>query len=191
MSAITGRDGTPVFGIVGWKKSGKTTLTTALVAEFTRRGLGIATVKHAHHDFQIDDAATDSARHRRAGAGQVAIVSRDRWAMVRELAGAPEPHLADVVRWLEPCDLILVEGYKGAPIPKVECRRADAFQSDPLSERDPAIVAIASEQPLVHPRLPVLPLGDVAGIADLILRTVGLARSSRDPAPTHSSLEQE
>ena len=78
----------PVIGVAGWKNSGKTTLVTRLVAELTRRGFKVATVKHAHHDFQIDDAETDSARHRRAGAAQVAIVSPRRWAVVREL-GAP------------------------------------------------------------------------------------------------------
>ena len=81
----------PVIGIAGWKKSGKTTLTTRLVAEFTARGLKVATVKHAHHDFQIDERETDSARHRRAGAAQVAIVSAKRWAIINELGAAPEP----------------------------------------------------------------------------------------------------
>ena len=79
---------TPVIGIAGWKKSGKTTLAERLIAEFTRRGLRVATVKHAHHDFQIDDAETDSARHRRAGAAQVAVVSAKRWALIRELQAA-------------------------------------------------------------------------------------------------------
>jgi molybdopterin-guanine dinucleotide biosynthesis protein B len=112
MTRLLGRDGTPVIGIAGWKKSGKTTLTVRLVAEFTRRGYTVATVKHAHHNFQIDTAETDSARHRRAGAGQVAVVSRDRWAIIRELQGRPEPDLADVLQMLEPADLIIVEGYK-------------------------------------------------------------------------------
>jgi len=103
---------TPIIGIAGWKKSGKTTLVTRLVAELADRGVKVATVKHAHHDFQIDDADTDSARHRRAGATQVAIVSARRWALVSELKGAPEPPLDDVISRLEPCDLIIVEGYK-------------------------------------------------------------------------------
>src|SRR5215470_4077794 len=98
----------PVIGIAGWKNSGKTTLVTRLIAELTQRGLKVATVKHAHHSFQIDEAETDSARHRRAGATQVAVVSRDRWAMITELEGAPEPELAEVVARLEPCDLVLV-----------------------------------------------------------------------------------
>ena len=85
---------TPVIGIAGWKKSGKTTLAERLIAEFTRRGLKVASVKHAHHDFRIDDAETDSARHRRAGASQVAVVSAKRWALTAELEGAPEPEIS-------------------------------------------------------------------------------------------------
>ena len=102
---------TPVVAVVGWKKSGKTTLTTRLIAELTGRGHRIATIKHAHHKFQIDDAETDSARHRRSGAKQVAVVSAERIAMIKELDGAPEPDFADVVALLDPCDLIIVEGY--------------------------------------------------------------------------------
>src|SRR5256885_16094410 len=113
----------PIIGIAGWKKSGKTTLVVRLIEEFTRRGLKVASVKHAHHDFQIDDAETDSARHRRAGASQVAVVSAKRWALIAELEGAPEPDLAQIVAWLGPCDLVIVEGYKSVPIPKIEARR--------------------------------------------------------------------
>ena len=102
----------PVIGIAGWKKSGKTTLVTRLIAEFSARGLKVATVKHAHHGFQIDERDTDSARHRRAGAGQVAVVSSKRWALINELESAPEPTLDEVVSWIGPCDLIIVEGYK-------------------------------------------------------------------------------
>ena len=99
--AVRGPGGVPAVAIVGWKKSGKTTLTVRLVEELTRRGHRVATVKHAHHAFQIDDAETDSARHRRAGAQQVAVVSSERWAIVRELSGAPEPDFADVLAWLQ------------------------------------------------------------------------------------------
>src|SRR5436190_18298173 len=117
----------PVIGIAGWKKSGKTTLVVRLIEEFTRRGLKVASIKHAHHNFQIDDAETDSARHRLAGAAQVAIVSRHRWATVRELRGEPEPELLEVISWLDPCDLVLVEGYKFSSIPKIEVRRSAAL----------------------------------------------------------------
>jgi molybdopterin-guanine dinucleotide biosynthesis adapter protein len=169
---LHGRTGAPLFGIAGWKNSGKTTLTVALVAEFTRRGLAVATIKHAHHSFQIDDAETDSARHRRAGSGQVAIVSRDRWAIVRELGGREEPSLADIVAMLEPCDLILVEGYKTTPIPKIEARRMASSEGIHLSDHDPHVVAIAADH-AVTSQLPVFALDDVAAIADFIAKTVG------------------
>jgi molybdopterin-guanine dinucleotide biosynthesis adapter protein len=159
----------PVIGIAGWKKSGKTTLVTALIAELTRRGLKVATVKHAHHAFQIDEAETDSARHRRAGAAQVAVVSRDRWAMVTELQGAPEPDLAQVLSRLDPCDLVIVEGYKGAPIPKIEVRRTAAHGNEPLADRDRTVLAIAADHPVDGQGLPVFALDDVMGIAEFIL----------------------
>jgi molybdopterin-guanine dinucleotide biosynthesis adapter protein len=159
----------PVIGIAGWKKSGKTTLVARLITELTQRGLKVATVKHAHHGFQIDDAETDSARHRRAGATQVAVVSRDRWAMITELEGAPEPELADVLSWLDPCDLVIVEGYKGAAIPKIEVRRTQAHGKEPLAERDGMVLAIAADHAVEEHGLPVFALDDVTGIADFIL----------------------
>ncbi len=174
--AITGRNGTPIIGIAGWKKSGKTTLAVRLVEEFTRRGLTVATVKHAHHSFQIDDAETDSARHRRAGAGQVAVVSRDRWALVTELAGRDEPDFADVIAMLEPCDLIVVEGYKSAAIPKIEARRTASFTHHPIAPDDPLVIAIAADHPTESHGRPVFALDDIAGLADLIAATV-LGRS--------------
>jgi len=174
VTSLTGRDGTPVIGIVGWKKSGKTTLVVRLVEEFTRRGLMVATVKHAHHSFQIDDAQTDSAKHRRAGAGQVAIVSSSRWAVVTELGGAPEPDVADVLRMLDPCDLIIVEGYKSAPIAKIEARRLASFTHEPMAPKDPMVIAIAADHDVGESKLPVLALDDIAGIANLITRHLGL-----------------
>ncbi|HEU4379650.1 MAG TPA: molybdopterin-guanine dinucleotide biosynthesis protein B [Hyphomicrobiaceae bacterium] len=159
----------PVIGIAGWKKSGKTTLVTRLITELTRRGLKVATVKHAHHAFQIDEAETDSARHRRAGAAQVAVVSPERWAMITELKGAPEPELAEVLAWLDPCDLVIVEGYKGAAIPKIEVRRLEAYGKQPLAQRDGMVLAIAADHVVDGQGLPVFALDDAAGIADFIL----------------------
>jgi molybdopterin-guanine dinucleotide biosynthesis adapter protein len=164
----------PAIGIVGWKKSGKTTLVVRLIEEFTRRGLKVATVKHAHHNFQIDDKETDSARHRRAGAAQVAVVSAKRWALIGELGNAPEPDLAEVIGWLGPCDLILVEGYKSAAIPKIEARRSQAFSREALADNDPYVKAIASDHAADGRRLPVFSLEDVAGIADFIAGLTGL-----------------
>jgi molybdopterin-guanine dinucleotide biosynthesis protein B len=174
---MTRLDGAPkVIGVAGWKNSGKTTLVTRLVAELTRRGLRIATVKHAHHNFQIDDAETDSARHRRAGAVQVAVVSARRWAVVCELADEPEPSLQDMIARLDPCDLVIVEGYKAAPIPKIETRRRAGARETPLADADPNVIAVAADHPCEAGGRPVLALDDVAGIADLIVETMALPR---------------
>ncbi|MCB1549932.1 MAG: molybdopterin-guanine dinucleotide biosynthesis protein B [Hyphomicrobiaceae bacterium] len=170
-----------MIGIAGWKKSGKTTLTVRLVEEFTRRGLVVATLKHAHHSFQIDDAETDSARHRKAGARQVAIVSGHRWAMVRELEGRPEPDFADVVSWLDPADLIIVEGYKSAPIPKIEARRTASAKGRHLADDDPLVIAVAADHDVSPTRLPVFRLDDIAAIADFIAQAVGPLQASREP----------
>lgn len=169
---------TPIIGVAGWKKSGKTTLVTRLIAEFTERGLKVATIKHAHHDFQIDEAETDSARHRRAGAGQVAIVSAKRWAIVSELVGTSEPTLKEVASWLGPCDLIIVEGYKSASIPKIEVRRRSAVSNVQLADNDPTVRAIAADYTIAEHRLPVFALDDIAGIADFVAETVGLAAAA-------------
>jgi molybdopterin-guanine dinucleotide biosynthesis protein B len=173
---LTGRDGTPIIGVAGWKNSGKTTLVERLVTELTGRGLRVATVKHAHHAFAIDDDATDSARHRRAGAEQVAIVSAARWAIVRELRNAPEPSLEAVVAALDPCDVIIVEGYKRAPIPKIEVRRTASFDRGPLAPGDSLVFAIAADHATVGAGLPVLALDDIVGLADLV---VGRLRPQR------------
>jgi len=169
--------GSPVFGIVGWKKSGKTTLTVRLVEEFTRRGLRVATVKHAHHSIRIDDEETDSARHRRAGARQVAVVSGRRWALVTELDEAGEPDFADVLAALGPADLVLVEGYKSAPILKIEARRTAAFERQPLADADPRIKAIAADHAVADTALPVFSLDDVAAMADFVALACGLSLS--------------
>lgn len=173
----------PVIGIAGWKNSGKTTLATRLIAELTRRGLRIASVKHAHHAFQIDDADTDSARHRRAGAAQVAIVSARRWALVSELAGAPEPTLDEVIAHLGPCDLVIVEGYKSAPIPKIETRRRAAARATPLDDADPNVIAIAADYPIEGQRVPAFSLDDAAGIADFIVAALRAGAPTRAGAP--------
>jgi len=176
---------TPVIGIAGWKKSGKTTLVERLVGEFTRRGLKVATVKHAHHDFQIDQGQTDSARHRRAGASQVAVVSAKRWALIGELETAPEPDLAQVLTWLAPCDLVIVEGYKSARIPKVETRRREMLGSKPLAQADANIIAVAADHAAEGAGRPVFALDDVAAIADFIALSLGLAaKGAAAPAGT-------
>ncbi len=175
---------TPIIAICGWKKSGKTTLTVRLVEEFTRRGYKVATLKHAHHSFQIDDGETDSARHRRAGAREVAVVSKNRWAMIGETTAADqnEPDFADVVNWFSACDLILVEGYKSAPVAKIEARRAASLTTTPLAPHDQRIIAIAADHKVEDTPLPVFSLDDITAMADLIAAALTLPPPQLLPA---------
>lgn len=172
MTPISGRNDTPVVAIVGWKNSGKTTLTIRLVAELVSRGHNVATVKHAHHAFQIDDGETDSARHRRAGARQVAVVSPARVALIKELYGRPEPDLREVLQMLDPCDLIVLEGYKSAPVPKIEARRLASISREPMAPRDANVIAIAADHETEAPGRPAFALDDITGLADFIEREV-------------------
>jgi molybdopterin-guanine dinucleotide biosynthesis protein B len=172
----------PVIGIAGWKNSGKTTLTVRLVEEFTRRGLDVATIKHAHHDFQIDEGHTDSARHRQAGAREVAIVSGGRWAIVHELRGEPEPSFADMLARLSPVDLVIAEGFKREPILKVEVRRRESKSKEPLAPGDPNVIAIASDHAVEHAGLPSLDLDDIPAIADLVAARLGLLSPRKEQA---------
>jgi len=151
-----------VFGVTGWKNAGKTTLTERLVAEFVRRGWRVATVKHAHHTVDIDHPGTDSFRHRAAGATEVALVGGQRYAIMREQA---EPSLAEVLARLAPADLVLIEGYKREPHPKIEVRAGDVPS---LAANDPAIVAIAADTPPAETGLPWFRRDDIVAIADLI-----------------------
>lgn len=168
-----------IFGISGWKNSGKTGLAVRLVTEFTARGYRISTIKHAHHDFDIDKVGADSFRHREAGAHEVAIVSGTRYAIMHELRGAPEPEFEEIVARLAPCDLILIEGYKREAMPKIEARRLEAKTREPLAPGDPHIVAIAADHPVTDTGLPVFDLNDTIAIADFIARITGLAPRNR------------
>lgn len=164
-----------IFGIAGWKNSGKTGLAVRLVTEFTRRGYRISTIKHAHHDFDIDKVGADSFRHREAGAHEVTIVSGTRYAIMHELRGEPEPGFDEILARLAPCDLVLIEGYKREPIPKIEARRLQASNREPLAPHDGHIVAIAADHPVEDAgSLPVFDLDDTLAIADFIAAAVGL-----------------
>jgi molybdopterin-guanine dinucleotide biosynthesis protein B len=161
------------FGFAGWSGSGKTTLIEKLIPRFTGRGLKVSLIKHAHHTFDVDQPGKDSYRHRHAGASEVLVTSSRRWVLMHELRGAHEPSFEEQVRHFSPCDLLLVEGFKHAPIPKLEVYRAET--GEPLLHpNDAHIVAIASDAK-VETRLPVLELDDDAAIAEFIVRHLRLA----------------
>lgn len=162
-----------VIGIVGWKNSGKTTLVEKLVAELTARGLRVSTIKHAHHDFDIDHPGKDSYRHRAAGAQEVIVASASRWALLHESRGAPEPELAELLAKLAPCDLVVVEGFKRGPHAKIEVRRTNA--NPLLAAEDASVIAVATNDPALAQGHPSLPLDDAAAIADFVCRAKHVA----------------
>ncbi len=162
-----------IFGLAGWSGSGKTTLMVKLVPELTGRGLGVSTMKHAHHTFDIDRSGKDSYRHRAAGATEVMVTSASRWALIHEHRGAPEPAIEDLVAHMTPVDLLIVEGFKRDSHPKLEVHRPD--NGKPLlCRRDPRVVAVASDAPLDGVGVPVIDLDDVPAIADFIVGHLGL-----------------
>jgi molybdopterin-guanine dinucleotide biosynthesis protein B len=158
-----------IIGLAGWSGSGKTTLLTKIIPRLTARGLAVSTVKHAHHAFDLDQPGKDSHTHRLAGANEVLVGSASRWALVHELRGAAEPSLGELLGKLAPVDLVIVEGYKSEPHPKLEVHRA-AIGKRLLHPEDPQIVAIASDQPLSGASVPVVDLNDVDGIVEILLR---------------------
>lgn len=164
-----------VYGVTGWKNAGKTGLMERLVAEITGRGFTVSTVKHAHHAFDVDQAGTDSYRHRIAGASEVLLASGQRVALMQELRDEPEPTLETLLARLSPVDLVLIEGYKRERHPKIEAYRAEP--GNPLiADDDASVRAVASDTPLELDR-PVFDLNDTGRIADFILQEVGLGAS--------------
>jgi molybdopterin-guanine dinucleotide biosynthesis adapter protein len=160
-----------VYGVIGWKNSGKTSLMERLVAEITGRGFSVSTVKHVHHTVDLDQPGKDTFRHRQAGAREVVLASADRLAILVEHRG-PEPELPAVLARLAPVDLVLVEGYKRDAHPKIEVWRAET--GHPLIQPgDPLVRAVATDAALTLP-VPVLDLNDTVAVADFILREVGL-----------------
>ncbi len=161
-----------LYGVVGWKNAGKTGLMERLVSEISGRGFKVSTVKHAHHTFDVDHPGKDSHRHRVAGATEVLLASRNRFALMHELRDEDEPTLEHLLTKLTPVDLVLIEGYKRDTHPKVEAHRAET--GNPLiAPEDPTIRAVASDTPLALDR-PVFDLNDTVAIADFILAEVGL-----------------
>ena len=156
-----------VFGIAGWSGSGKTTLLEKLIPALIARGLKVSVIKHAHHGFDIDKPGKDSYRHREAGAAEVMLACGTRWALMHECRAEPEPQLAELLTRLAPCDLVLVEGFKQEPVPKLEVHRPANGKPPLFAERDD-IVAVASDEAIAAP-IPVLPLNDIAAVAEFII----------------------
>lgn len=165
-----------IFGIVGWKNSGKTGLMERLVSEITGRGFRVSTIKHAHHAFDIDHPGKDSHRHRQAGASEVLLASSKRWALMAELRDMPEPTLTDLLAHLSPVDLVLIEGYKRDSHNKIEAHRA--VTGNPLiATDDSTILALASDTQHSGFDRPVLHLDATKEIADFILNATGLTQA--------------
>ena len=161
-----------LYGVTGWKNAGKTGLMERLVTEITARGYSVSTIKHAHHSFDVDHPGKDSHRHRVAGATEVLLASRNRFALMHEMRGEGEPALEALLQKLSPVDLVLIEGYKRDRHPKVEAFHAETGNAM-IATDDPTIRAVASDVPLDLDR-PVFDLDDTGGIADFILAEVGL-----------------
>lgn len=166
-----------VLGITGWSGSGKTTLIVALIPRLRARGLTVSTLKHAHHEVDLDTPGKDTFRHREAGAHEVILATGRRWALLHELREQPEPALSELLAHLRPVDLVLVEGWKSGHYPKLEVWRPDIGDQPPRFPSDSTIIAVASE-PLLdparygRPMLPALPLGDANRIADFVVQFV-------------------
>jgi molybdopterin-guanine dinucleotide biosynthesis protein B len=158
-----------IIGLAGWSGSGKTTLITKIIPCLRARGVTVSTLKHAHHGFDLDQPGKDSFFHRAAGATEVIISSAKRWAILHELREDAEWDLPDLIAKMSPVDLVLVEGYKRDPFPKLEVHRA-ANGKALIHPEDPHVMAIASDITLPAAKVPVVGLNDIEAIADLLLK---------------------
>lgn len=157
-----------VLGVAGWSGAGKTTLLVRLIPLLVSRNLRVATLKHAHHAFDVDTPGKDSYEHRKAGAGEVIVSSARRWVQMHELGAGPEATLPELLAKLSPCDLVLVEGFKSERHPKLEVFR-ESVGKPPLHPQDRLIVAVASDKPLTGLTIPCVDLNDIPAVADLVL----------------------
>ena len=162
-----------IYGVTGGKNTGKTGLIERLVKEFVIRGVTVSTIKHAHHDTDIDQPGRDSYRHREAGAHQVVLSSKHRWAVMTELRDAPEADLKSIIRSLEPVQLTLIEGYKNDPHPKIETFRL-VISKPLLALTNSSIKGVASDSPISGLEIPIFDLNDTGKIADFISEEVRL-----------------
>lgn len=163
-----------ILGLAGYSGSGKTTLLEKIIPLLTAQGLRVAVIKHAHHDFEIDQPGKDSYRHRKAGASEVLIASARRWALMHELQSETEPTLEECYERLSPCDLVLVEGFKRANIPKIEVHRGTHPY---LYLSDPRIIAVATDEQATLP-LPVLDLNAPQAVTEFIIAHYSLTEAA-------------
>jgi len=161
-----------VFGFAGWSGSGKTTLIEKLIPLFVAEGLRVVVIKHAHHDFDVDEPGKDSYRHRMAGASEVMVSSSRRWVLMHELRESPEPTLEELMQHVSPCDLLLVEGFKKEAIPKLEVYRA-TLGKPLLFPEDPHIVAVAGDVALTQNIL-LIDINNHAQVSDFVLKHTGI-----------------
>ena len=174
-----------VFGVVGWKNNGKTTLVERLISQLTHMGYKVSSVKHAHHNVDIDEPGRDSYRHRAAGARETLVATDQRWALMHELRGEPEPSLEQLSTLFEPCDIVIVEGYKGSAHPKLEVVR-NLNKRGLLADQMPNIVAIATDKSDLVTALPLLDINNIEQVADFVLQQTGLVPGSTT-APTRTN----
>ena len=163
-----------IFGFTGRSGSGKTTLIEQLIANLCQRGFRVSTIKHTHHSFDLETPGKDSWKMREAGAGEVWLVSRYRSVLMEEFREMPEPTVAELVERLHPCDLVIVEGFKNDPLPKIEVHRPH-LGFEPVWPSNRSVVAIASDAPVTAP-LPHLDLGDIPAICDFMLDYLNLPK---------------
>lgn len=163
-----------VFGLAGWSGSGKTTLLVRLIPALVARGVSVSTIKHAHHAFDVDTPGKDSHSHRLAGAREVMVSSANRFALMHELRGAPEPTVEELVARMSPVDLLVIEGFKRHAHDKLEVHRP-SLGKPLLAASDPRVVAVASDAPVPGLGVPLLALDDIESIAGFVVAHCGLA----------------
>ena len=156
-----------VFGFAGYSGSGKTTLIENVIPVLIAQGLRVSLVKHAHHAFDVDQPGKDSFRHRKAGATEVMLTSSKRWVLMHEIVDGPEPELPEQLRHMSPCDLVLVEGFKKQPMPKLEIHRS-AHGAPFLFTEDRHIIGIATDHK-IDSELPQFALDDYQAIAAFVV----------------------
>ena len=183
-----------ILGVSGWSGCGKTTLIVALIPRLQARGLTVSTLKHAHHDVDLDTPGKDTWLHRAAGAQEVMLVTGRRWALLHELRQEPEPSLDELITHLQPVDVVLVEGWKTSAYPKLEIWRPRAVDQPPRFPMDPTIIAVAGEpglEPIQYgrPDLPVFALTDLEGIADFIVQKVAASGKAEAVHSTPKALK--